>query len=188
MKRLLPIVVLALTLLPACSYLGLSDAGDTAATAMPAETETAAAAAAPEGAPVPTPLATPQPALAVADAWVAPTLKGAKVTAGFLTVGNAGTDPDRIVSATSPRAARIELHEMTMVGTTAKMRPMKDGIQVPAVGSVELKHGGMHLMFMGIKEPFIESQAIPATLTFEKGGSIEVVLAVKAQGAVGAQH
>jgi hypothetical protein len=186
MKRLLPL--LALTLLPACSYLGLSDSEDTVATTPPAETEAAAVATTPDGAPVPTPLATPQAALAIADAWVAPTLKGAKVTAGFLTVGNAGTEPDRIVSATSPRAARIELHETTMVGTTAKMRPMKDGIQVPAVGSVELKQGGMHLMFMGIKEPFIEGQTIPATLTFEKGGSIEIVLAVKAQGAIGAQH
>jgi len=186
MKRLLPL--LALTLLPACSYLGLSDSEDTVATTPPAETEATAAATTSEGAPIPTPLAAPQPALAIADAWVGPTLKGAKATAGFLTVGNAGTEADRIVSATSPRAARIELHEMTMVGTTAKMRPMKDGIQVPAVGSVELKQGGMHLMFMGVKEPFVEGQTIPATLTLEKGGSIEIVLAVKAQGAIGAQH
>jgi copper(I)-binding protein len=186
MKRLLPL--LALALLPACSYLGLGDSADETAMAPPAETELTPTPAPTSESAVPTPLATPQAALAVADAWAAATPKGAKVAAGFLTVGNASVEADRIVAAASPRAARIELHELAMVGTKAKMRPLKDGIPVPAVGSVELKQGGLHLMFMGVKEPFIEGQTIPVTLTFEKAGAIEIALTVKAQGAIGAQH
>jgi copper(I)-binding protein len=186
MKRLLPL--LALTLLPACSYLGLSDSGDETAMAPAAEAELAPVPAPTGEAAVPTPLATPQAALAVADAWVAPTPKGAKVAAGFFTVGNAGVEEDRIVAAASPRATRIELRETSTVGGKAKTLPVKGGIQIPAVGTITLKPDGLHLAFIGIKEPFIEGQTIPVTLTFEKAGPIEIALTVKAQGAIGAQH
>lgn len=185
MKRLLPL--LALALLPACSYLGLSDSGDETAMAPPAEAELATTPAPTSESAVPTPLATPQAALAVADAWVAITPKGAKVAAGFFTVGNAGVEDDRIVAAASPRAARIELRETAKVGGKTKTRPVKGGIPVPAAGSVALKPDGLHLVFIGIKEPFIEGQTVPVTLTFEKAGAIEIALTVKAQGAIGAQ-
>jgi copper(I)-binding protein len=185
MKRFLP--ACALVLLTGCSYFGLSESVNETAMA-PAEAElTPVPSSEPAIAAAPVPLAVPRPALAIADAWVAVAPQGSKVAAGFLTVGNAGAEHDRIIAAASPRAGRIELHDI-MADAKAKMGPVGEGIPVPAAGSVSLRQGGPHLMFMDIKEPFIAGQSIPVTLTFEKGGNIEVALSVRASGTTGAQH
>lgn len=166
MKRILP--ALGLLLLTGCQTLGLSDDGEKTAVAPPsAEVATPAA-------PV-----VPQPTIAVADAWAAPTPKGAKVAAGFLVVANGATTDDRLVGATSPRAKRVELHEMSKEGKTMKMRPVKDGIAVPAGASVTLSQDGLHLMFTEIDKPFVVGDTIPVKLTFEKSGEVEIAVVVK---------
>lgn len=186
MKRFLP--AFALVFLTGCSYFGLSESVDQTAMAPPPEAELAVVPPSEPTTPAaPVPLAVPKPALAIADAWVAVAPQGAKVAPGFLTIGNTAAESDRIVAAASPRAGRIELHD-TSADAKAKMRPVGQGIAVPAAGSVSLKQGGPHLMFMDIKEPFIAGQTIPVTLTFEKGGNIEVALSVRALGTTGAQH
>ena len=38
-------------------------------------------------------------------------------------------------------------------------------------------------MFIGLKEPFAKDARVPLTLTFEKAGSVDVVLPVMALGA-----
>src|SRR5580693_8003606 len=49
--------------------------------------------------------------------------------------------------------------------------------------TVELKPGGFHVMFMGLKAPFAKDAKVPLTLVFEKAGSIDVDLMVQAMGA-----
>ena len=169
MKRLLP--ALALLSLTGCTYLGLSSSEDKAAmTAPPAETTAAVAQPAPA-----------QPTLAVAEGWATPTPKGAKAAAGFFTVANTGTAGDRLVSATSPRAKSIEIHEMEMTGAKMKMRPSQ-GLDVPAGGTVALNDKGNHLMFIGVDEPFKDGESVPVTLTFEKSGEVQTTLTVKKPG------
>lgn len=186
MKRLMP--ACALVLLTGCSYFGSGETVDQTAMAPPPAAELVVAPPSEPATPAaPMQLAVPKPALAIADAWVAVAPQGAKVAPGFLTVGNTATESDRIIAASSPRAGRIELHD-TSADAKAKMLPVGEGIAVPAAGSISLKQGGPHLMFMDIKEPFIAGQTIPVTLTFEKGGNIEVALSVRALGTTGAQH
>ena len=120
-----------------------------------------------------------QPTLTVADAWVAITPKGANVGAGYFLVANNGADGDKLISASSPRAGRVELHEMSKSGRTMKMRPVKNGIAVPAGAAVLLEKSGFHLMFMDIDAPFADGETVPVTLTFEKAGAVELALAVK---------
>ncbi len=109
---------------------------------------------------------------------------GAKVAAGYMTIVNSGAQADRLVSAASPRAARMEIHEMAMEGDMMRMRPVQ-AIEIPAGGTAELKPGGLHLMFLEIDAPFREGETIPVTLTFEKAGVVETSLPVKAFGAHG---
>ena len=45
---------------------------------------------------------------------------------------------------------------------------------------VELKPGGLHLMFVGLKAPLKAGDKFPLTLTFEKAGTVEVVVNVEA--------
>jgi copper(I)-binding protein len=94
---------------------------------------------------------------------------------------------DQLVSASSPIAGEVQLHEMAMDGDVMKMRQVKD-IVVPAGGAVELKPGGMHLMFMKIKAPLTVGETVSVKLKFAKAGEVEVKMPVNAMGAQGAGH
>jgi copper(I)-binding protein len=65
------------------------------------------------------------------------------------------------------------------------MRPVPDGVPVPAKSTVMLEPNSYHFMFMGLAQPLKEGDAFPAKLTFERAGSVEVtfhVLGIGAQG------
>ncbi|HEV7320718.1 MAG TPA: DUF1775 domain-containing protein [Ensifer sp.] len=105
-------------------------------------------------------------------------LPGAKVGGGFLTIRNGGQGEDRLIAVESPVAARVEIHEMKMENDVMRMRKLDDGVALPAGETVELKAGGLHLMFMDVKTPFKEGDAVPVTLVFEKAGKVDATLPV----------
>ncbi|MDO1582575.1 copper chaperone PCu(A)C [Rhizobium oryzicola] len=105
-------------------------------------------------------------------------LPGAKVGGGYLKLTNEGATDDRLVSATSDRAASVQLHEMKIDGGIMIMRELQGGIPVPKRATVELKPGSYHVMFMNVAQPFKEGEIIKATLTFEKAGPVNVEFAV----------
>jgi copper(I)-binding protein len=71
---------------------------------------------------------------------------------------------------------------MAMEGNVMKMRQVKD-IAVPAGGAVELKPGGLHLMFMNIKAPLAAGETVSVKLKFAKAGEVELKMPVNAMGA-----
>lgn len=101
----------------------------------------------------------------------------AKVGGGYLKIINNGP-ADRLVSASSDRAGRVEFHEMKMNGAIMEMRELEGGITIPAKTTVELKPGGYHVMFMNVTQPFKEGEMVKAKLVFEKAGSVDVEFAV----------
>ncbi|QDZ12955.1 copper chaperone PCu(A)C [Devosia ginsengisoli] len=111
------------------------------------------------------------------------TLPNAPVAGGFLTIENIGTEPDRLVSVTSDIAGETQIHEMAMQGDVMKMRPLADGLEIPAGETVVLAPGGFHIMFMGLKQTLVEGETVAVTLTFEKAGSVEILLPVEAAAA-----
>lgn len=103
------------------------------------------------------------------------TLPGQPVGGGFMSIANKGSEADRLVSITAPDVSDdVQIHEMAIENDVMKMRQLPDGIEIPAGGTVELKSGGLHVMFMKIKHPFKEGESFKATLNFEKAGAIEV--------------
>lgn len=108
---------------------------------------------------------------------------GAKVGAGYMTITNKAVEPDRLLSASSPVAERIEIHEMTTQGGVMKMRELPGGLPVGASKSISLAPGGNHLMLMGLKAPFKQGDKVPVTLTFERAGKVGVTLDVQGLGA-----
>jgi copper(I)-binding protein len=120
--------------------------------------------------------------LKIEKAWARATAPGAAVGGGYLTVRNAGTAGDRLVGASSPVSARTELHEMAMEKDIMRMREVK-GIDVPAKGTLELKPGSYHLMFVELKAPLKQGDKVPVTLKFEKAGEVKAELAVESVGA-----
>lgn len=118
--------------------------------------------------------------ITTSNGWAAATPNGVTVAAGYLTIANAGNAADTLVSAASPRAARVELHEMTMNGAMMQMRPAT-ATPIPAHGQVALAPGGAHLMFVDITAPFVAGETVPVTLTFEHAGVVSVALPVRAR-------
>jgi copper(I)-binding protein len=102
--------------------------------------------------------------------------------AGYLTIRNTGAQADRLVSASSPAATRMELHTHLRDGDVMRMRPV-EAIPVPANGTVTLEPAGLHLMLMGLTRPLNQGETIPVTLRFERAGEVTVNLAVQAAGA-----
>ena len=122
-----------------------------------------------------------QGALKIEKPWARATAPGAAVGGGYLTVHNPGAAADRLVAASSPAAARMELHEMAMEKDVMKMREVK-AMEVPAGGKLELKPGSYHLMFMQLKEGLTAGQTVKGTMIFEKAGTVEVEFAVDKPG------
>lgn len=121
--------------------------------------------------------------LRVEAPWLRATPPGAGVTGGFLTVRNNGAKDDRLLSVTSPAVTRIEIHEMRHEDGVMRMRPLRDGLAIPAGATVELAPGGYHLMLFGPKRPFVEGEDIPATARFERAGDVAITFRVRGLGA-----
>jgi copper(I)-binding protein len=125
----------------------------------------------------------------VVHPWSRATPAGAKVAAGYLVVKNNGATPDRLVAASAEIAGKTEIHEMAVDDKgVMTMRPLADGIEIPAGGEVELKPGGMHVMFMQISRGAKQGESLKGSLTFEKAGTVEVEFAVQEMGADHAGH
>jgi copper(I)-binding protein len=121
---------------------------------------------------------TRSPAIDVHHPWARPTVSGQQAGGGFLRIDNRTGVADRLLSARSPAAERVELHAMSMDGDVMRMRQI-DGIDLPPGQSVELKPGGLHLMFMGLKQPLKAGARFSLTLRFEKAGEVPVTVQVE---------
>ena len=117
----------------------------------------------------------------VKDPWVRGTVAGQKATGMFGQVTS--TSGGKLVSASSPVAGVVEIHEMVMDGNVMKMRAVT-GLELPAGKPVDLKPGGYHVMLMDLKQELKTGESVPVTLVIEGAGgkreSVELKAPVKA--------
>lgn len=104
--------------------------------------------------------------------------------AGYLTLTNKGSTPDRLVGARAEIARTVEIHSNSMEGGVMRMRPV-EAVEVAPGAEVKLAPGGLHIMLIGLKQPLVKGARVPLTLVFEKAGEVTVELAVEAAGARG---
>lgn len=121
--------------------------------------------------------------LVISAPWLRATPAGAEVAAGYLTITNKGLSADRLVSFSTEISGQPEVHEMSNEGGVMKMRPLKDGLAIPAGATAKLQPAGYHLMLMKLKNSLVAGQRYKATLVFEKAGPVEVEFEVRAMGA-----
>jgi periplasmic copper chaperone A len=69
-------------------------------------------------------------ALKVGHPWSRATPNGAKVAAGYLSVTNNGSEPDRLTGGSFENAGRVEVHSMSMDGGVMKMAPVDGGLEI----------------------------------------------------------
>ncbi len=119
-------------------------------------------------------------ALEIADPWTRPAPAGA-MAVGYMVIRNAGKAPVTLVSARSPLARKVTLHQTTVAGWVARMAALPRGLAVAAGGAVALAPGGYHLMLEGLAKPLAVGGAAPLTLVFSNGQTVQVDLAVQTQ-------
>jgi len=120
----------------------------------------------------------------VKDPWVRGTVAQQKASGAFMQLTSA--QGGKLISASSPVAGVVEIHEMAMDGNVMKMRAIP-GLDLPAGKSVELKPSGYHVMLMDLKQQLKEGDTVPLTLVVEgkdgKRETLEVKASVKALAA-----
>ena len=114
----------------------------------------------------------------VAEPWVSSTVAGQKATGAFLQITSAAGG--RLVSASSPVAGVVEIHEMAMEGNVMKMRALPKGLDLPAGKAVALKPGGLHVMLMDLKQPLKAGDTVPLSLVVEGAANKRETIEVKA--------
>lgn len=103
--------------------------------------------------------------------WAAPS-PGPKATLGtaYMKITNKGARDDVLIAVKSDIAETVELREGSAGG----------GIAIAAGATVKLKPGGPHLLFKGLKEPFVEFDYLPMTLVFKHAGEMPILAMIEA--------
>lgn len=111
------------------------------------------------------------------DPWVKTATTG--MTAAFVTLENSSDTADVLVSASTPAAAMVQLHEMVMQDGQMVMQEKKGGIEVPAKGTAVLEPGGNHIMLMELTAPIKVGEKVAITLTFASGTTLQIEAAAR---------
>ncbi|MCU0758000.1 MAG: copper chaperone PCu(A)C [Steroidobacteraceae bacterium] len=119
--------------------------------------------------------------VAVEQAWSRATVPGMTVGVGYLTLVNRGRVADALVGASSPLAARVEVHSSRMEGGTMQMRQLQR-VELPPGQVVRFEPGGLHLMLVGLERALVAGESVPLLLRFAAGGERRVLLRVEPLG------
>lgn len=125
-------------------------------------------------------LAAPESALSVSDVWARTSPMEAANGAAYMVISNAGASDDKLVGAQADVSSTVELHETKEVDGMMSMAPVAS-VAVPAGGQAELKPGGYHVMFIGLKRPLKAGDTFPLTLIFEQAGEVQVQAEVRSE-------
>ena len=120
--------------------------------------------------------------ITIDKAWARATPKGSDVGAGYMVVHNNGATPDTLTGGKADFAT-VEIHEMKKEDGVMKMTQMKNGLNIPAHGTVRLAPGGYHVMFTHLTKPLAKGEKVTATLDFEHAGPVTVDFPVQGVGA-----
>ena len=119
----------------------------------------------------------------IAEPWTRVTPKGASTAAGYMTITNSGSTPDRLSCVSSDAAVQCQIHTKSTEGDVMRMRPVEGGLEILPGQSITLKPGGLHMMFIDLKHPLEPGKTVEATLKFEQAGTVKVEYPILALGA-----
>lgn len=127
--------------------------------------------------------------LHVSDAYARVAGASARSGAAFMVIENHGAEADRLVAAESDVAERVELHTHAEDAQgVMRMVEVEGGIEVPAGGRALLERGGYHVMFLGLTRNLAHGDRVQVTLTFERGGKVELEVPVDLERRPAAGH
>jgi periplasmic copper chaperone A len=110
--------------------------------------------------------------LEIVHPWCIETDDVSQPVAVFMTIRNTGSQPDRLLSATTEIAEKVELHS----AAAEPNAPVGLGV---ASGRTELARKSTHIRLSGVKKPLGAYDSFHMTLTFQRAGKIEVEVVVE---------
>nr|WP_135606949.1 copper chaperone PCu(A)C [Solemya velesiana gill symbiont] len=114
----------------------------------------------------------------VSDPYARAVPPGQPNSASFMTIVNNSEKDHALVNAESPVSKVVELHTHRMEEGMMKMRRVEK-IDLPAGQTVALKPGGLHVMFIGLKQDLKPGENVDVTLIFEDGSKTQIQAPVK---------
>ncbi|MGK2964247.1 MAG: copper chaperone PCu(A)C [Tepidiformaceae bacterium] len=109
-------------------------------------------------------------------------------SAVYFVLRNTGSTADRLISAASPSAGDVQIHENVMTGGAMQMQRV-EGVDIPAGGEAVLEPGGYHVMLLDLFAPLSEGLSITVELTFEQAGTVTLpVPVISYAAAAGGAH
>ena len=107
------------------------------------------------------------------DPYAKATPPNAKNSAAFMKIENKSNSDIELLAASSNISKVTELHTHIEENGMKKMIQIPS-IKIPANSSVELKPGGLHIMFLGIQNQINENSNVDLNLTFSDGKTYEL--------------
>ena len=118
--------------------------------------------------------------VSIADAEVRLPVVAGRPGALYFTATGAGR-PTRLVSVSSPKIEKIELHESMMHGGMMTMAPLAE-VPLPASGKLAFAPGGKHGMLFGIDPALKPGDTVQVSFAFNSAPPVTVQAAVTAIG------
>lgn len=114
----------------------------------------------------------------LAEAWVRPGVAGAE-SAAYLTITAPTGQGDALLTASSPAATMVQLHEVSTDAQGMTGMHHIDRLDIPAGETIRLEPGGYHLMLMGLTAELAVGGTIELTLVFERAGNVVVAAEIR---------
>jgi len=119
--------------------------------------------------------------IVVSSEWARPILIAGRPGGAFFNVKNNGSEADTLIAASSSISPRVEIHTHTMTDGVMRMSQVEGGLEIPAGGEVQLKPGSYHIMMFETDNKYAPGDKIDLKLQFEKAGTIEKTVEVRAR-------
>ncbi|HEX6218894.1 MAG TPA: copper chaperone PCu(A)C [Sphingomicrobium sp.] len=103
-----------------------------------------------------------------------------QATAGvvYLQLVNHASQPDRLLTVSTPVAERTDLHMTERDGDIVRMRRLET-LLIPPRETLAFSPGGAHIMLSGLKAPLREGDRIDLILQFERAGEVALEVPVR---------
>ncbi len=123
-------------------------------------------------------------AIEIEAPWARASIALTLPVAAYFTIRNTGSEPDRLMTVTSPIVGMAEVHHSTNDGGVMRMTPAGP-LEIAPGQTIRLKPGGYHVMMMKLRSPLKKGERTELELTFERAGQIKVPTPIFGPGAAG---
>lgn len=125
--------------------------------------------------------------ISVSEPYARAVPSGHPNSAAFMVLKNTSNQDRALVSAQSDVSKVVELHTHIKEGGMMRMRRINK-IDIKAGNETVLKPGGLHVMFIGLKQPLQPGDKIELQLEFDDKSSVTLQVPVKMVAGMQKKH